>query len=131
MGDLEMSEFNYYFSLKRNLDLQHVYKHNAKDVLFEVQDESPQDLNASQQVFEKKPSKKKSTKISQNDCKDVQSKILTKFEGINNEIWMMPHHFEQDYDRILNSFQYMLMKTKLYLMFENYEDALSFTFNQC
>lgn len=80
MGDVEMEQFNYYFSLKRHLDIQYQYQHNTKDVLFEVQEEQPQNLNASQQdllyrqnaqsLFEKRPSKKKS-KIVQTECKDV------------------------------------------------------------
>lgn len=63
-------------------------------------------------------------------CADVSSKVLTKFHGVNDEIWMMPQMFSTEYERIRNSFQYMLIRSKLFLMFENNEDALGLTFKE-
>lgn len=62
----------------------------------------------------------------------VTDQILTRFkeDGISSAIWMLPNEWEKEHASIRNTVQYIMLKIKLYLEFEDFEDGVAMIFKE-
>lgn len=63
---------------------------------------------------------------------NVSDKVLTKFvsDNISSAIWMLPQDWKSEFRGIKRTFQFILLKVRLYSMFEPAEEGLGLAFSE-